>query len=223
MVNRKQMISEGRIFSDRRDAGFELGKLLAESYKNRNVLVLGIPPGGVAIGYEIARLINGELSVLVAKKIPHPENEELAIGAIAEDGSFFLAPEASAIDKTVIATIMRRQQQEVQSRVQRFRHADGLPNMEARIVILADDAIATGATIFPAIDVCRNRGAAKVIVAAPVAGEQAFEQLSDRVDELVIAERLERFYAVGQVYDDFHAMSDEEVMTLLERDRTRIE
>jgi len=215
------MVSEGRIFSNRSDAGIELGKLLSDRYKNKNALILGIPRGGVAIAYEIARMLNCELSVLVAKKIPHPENEEFAIGAIAEDGSFFLAPEASAIDKTTIAGIMRHQQQEVRSRIQRFRNADGLPDMDARVVIIADDGIATGATIFPAIDVCRNRGAAKIIVAAPVAGEQAFEELSDRVDELVIAEHLERFYAVGQVYDDFHTMSDEEVITLLTSARNR--
>lgn len=209
------MVSEGRIFADRHDAGIELGKLLADNYKNKNVLVLGIPRGGVAIAHEIARMLNGELSVLITKKIPHPENSEFAIGAIAEDGSFFLAPEASAIDKAVIAKIMQHQQQEVQGRIRRFRGVAGLPAMESRVVVIADDGIATGSTIFPAIDVCRNRGAAKIIVAAPVAGEQAFEELSARVDELVIAEHLERFYAIGAVYKDFHAMTDEEVLALL--------
>ncbi len=84
------MIEEGRVFVDRRDAGFEVGKLLEDKYKGKNALVLGIPRGGVVIAFEVANIIEGDLSVVITKKLPHPQQEELAIGAAAEDGSLYL-------------------------------------------------------------------------------------------------------------------------------------
>ena len=209
------MVNEGKIFVDRHDAGFEVAKLLEEKYQDKNVLVLGIPRGGVVIAYEVARLLNGELSVLITKKLPHPLQEELAIGAAAEDGSTYLTSLARDVSSDLVREIVAAQQREIQSRIERFRKGKPLPDMFNRIVVIADDGIATGSTIVPAIKLCKHRKAGKIIVASPVSGERYVPEINDLADEVVIAEKPEAFYAVGQVYDDFHHMTDEEVVGLL--------
>jgi putative phosphoribosyl transferase len=210
------VIDEHWIFADRREAGFELGKIIEAEYKDKHVLVLGIPRGGVAIASEIARILNGELSVIITKKLPHPRQPELAIGASAEDGSVYLNELAGGISKSSIDEILSEQQKEIDSRIQRFRKGKALPDMKNRIVIIADDGIATGATIVTAIKLCKSREASKVVVVAPVAGERSVQRINAMADQVVIGEQPRTFYAVGQVYEDFHNMSDEEVIELLE-------
>jgi putative phosphoribosyl transferase len=209
------MVEEGRIFVDRTDAGFELGKLLEEKYKDKNALVLGIPRGGVVVAYEVAKVLNGELSVIITKKLPHPLHEEFAIGATAEDGSVFLTSAAENINSASIQRIVKAQSQEIESRIKRFRKGKPLPEIFNRIVIIVDDGIATGSTIVPAVKLCKLRKAAKIIVAAPVS-DGYVSALDSLADEIVIAEQPEHFYAVGQVYNDFHHLSDEEVNAVLE-------
>lgn len=211
------MIAEGRVFVDRMDAGFEVAKLLEKKYKGKNALVLGIPRGGVMIAYQIARVLNAELSVVVTKKLPHPRQPELAIGAVAEDGSVFLTSNAGDLDREVVQKIHTDQLQEIKSRMNRFRNGKPLPDMSNRIVIIADDGIATGSTIVPAIKLCQSRKAAKVIVAAPVSGKRYVREINALADEVVIAEQPDMFYAVGQVYEDFHNLSDEEVIEQLQQ------
>jgi putative phosphoribosyl transferase len=209
------MVEEGRIFVDRTDAGFELGKLLEEKYKDKNALVLGIPRGGVVVAYEVAKVLHGELSVIITKKLPHPLHEEFAIGATAEDGSVFLTSAAENLNSASIQRIVKAQSQEIESRVKRFRKGRPLPEIFNRIVIIVDDGIATGSTIVPAVKLCKLRKAAKIIVAAPVS-DGYVSALDSLADEIVIAEQPEHFYAVGQVYNDFHHLSDAEVNALLE-------
>ena len=209
-------IKEGRVFIDRRDAGFEVGKLLEDKYKNRNVLVLGIPRGGVVVAYEVAKVLNGELSVVITKKLPHPLHEEFAVGAAAEDGSVFLTSAAKNLNGATVQRIVKAQSEEIKSRIQRFRKGKPLPEIFNRTVIIVDDGIATGSTIVPAIKLCKSRKAAKVIVASPVSGEKYVSDINSLADEVVIVEQPENFYAVGQVYEDFHHLSDEEVVSLLE-------
>lgn len=210
------MIEEGRIFADRRDAGFEVAKILEGKYKNQNVLVLGIPRGGVVIAYEVANVLNGELSVVITKKLPHPSRQEFAIGAAAEDGSIYLTSSARNIDEEHLKEIFERQSLEIKSRIDRFRKGRPLPEMQNRIVIIADDGIATGSTIVPAIKLCKSRKAAKVVVAAPVSGERYVSEINELADDVVIAEQPSEFYAVGQVYEDFHHLSDYEVIDFLD-------
>lgn len=210
------MIAEGKVFVDRRDAGYEVGKLLEPVYKNRNVLVLGIPRGGVEVAYEVANVLNGELSVVVTKKLPHPMQPELAVGAVAEDFSEYLTGEGREMREYVINDIIRKQLSEIENRVQRFRKGRPLPEMKDRIVILVDDGIATGATLVPAIKLCRRRGAGRIVVAAPVSGKRFAVEISILADEVAIVQKPDDFYAVAQVYDDFQNLSDEEVVSLLE-------
>lgn len=209
-------VKEGWIFVDRRDAGFEVAKMLEGKYKDKNALVLGIPRGGIVIAYEVANVLNGELSVVITKKLPHPSREEFAIGAAAEDGSMYLTSSARNIDEEQLKEIFERRSLEIQSRIDRFRKGKPLPEMQNRIVIIADDGIATGSTIVPAIKLCKNRKAGKVIVAAPVSGERYVSEINDLADEIVIVEQPAEFYAVGQVYDNFDQVTDKEVIQLLD-------
>lgn len=191
--------------------------MLEHKYKNKNVLVLGIPRGGVVIAAEIAKLLHGELSTVITKKLPHPRQEELAIGAAAEDGSTYLTSLALDVDSQTVRGIVESQLREIKNRIQRFRNGKPLPAMFNRIVIIADDGIATGSTIVPAIKLCKSRKAAQVIVAAPVSGRKYVSDINELADEVVIAEQPYDFHAVGQVYKDFHHLSDEEVVLCLER------
>lgn len=213
----QKMIAQDRIFADRANAGFELGKLLEDRYKDKNALVLGIPRGGVIVAYQVARMLHAELSVLITKKLPHPKQKELAIGAVAEGGSAFLSSLARELDRETVHQIHMAQLEEIKSRMRRFRNGQPLPDMNRRIVIIVDDGIATGSTIVPAIKLCRNGKASKVIVAAPVSGKQYFRDIDTLADEVVIAEQPDMFYAVGQVYEDFHTVSDQEVVEHLEK------
>lgn len=209
------MITQHKTFVDRHDAGFEVGKLLEEKYKDKNVLVAGIPRGGIVIAYEVANILHGELSVIITKKLPHPVHEEFGIGAVAEDGSVYLTSHAREMSTDSIKRIIAAQEKEIRSRIQRFRKGMPLPEMSGRTVIIVDDGIATGSTIVPAIKLCKSKNAETVIVAAPVSGERYVSEINDLADEVVIAEKPEQFYAVGQVYEDFHQMSDDEVIHLL--------
>jgi predicted phosphoribosyltransferase len=191
--------------------------MLEPRYKNKNVLVLGIPRGGVVIASEIARLLNGELSIVVTKKLPHPRQEELAIGAAAEDGSTYLTSFALDVDTQTVRGIVESQLREIKNRIQRFRNGKPLPAMFNRTVIIADDGIATGSTIVPAIKLCKSQKAARVIVAAPVSGRQYVSDVNELADEVVIAEQPYNFHSVGQVYKDFHHLTDDEVVRCLEK------
>lgn len=211
------VVDQERIFADRSEAGIELAKILERKYRDQNVLVLGIPRGGIVIAYEIAKRLHGDLSVVITKKLPHPLHEELAIGAAAEDKSYYLTTLSRNISKATIKNILKDQEKEIESRVKRFRKGQPLPEMKNRIVIIADDGIATGSTLVPAIKLCRNKEAAQVIVAAPVSGRNYVSEIDELADEVIIFEQPELFYAVGQVYEDFQALSDEEVIHLMQK------
>jgi len=211
-----RMIHEGKIYTDRHDAGIEVGKLLAKKYRDKNALVLGIPRGGVVVAYEIAKILRAELSAVITKKLPHPLQPELAIGATAEDGSVYLTSLANELSQETIKRIIATQRTEIQSRIQRFREGEPLPQVKDRVVILADDGIATGSTVVPAIKLCRNQKAARVVVAAPVSGTHYVTDIGELADEIVIAQQPQMFFAVGQAYEDFHHVSDAEVIILLE-------
>ena len=213
------MITDGKPFLNRADAGFEVGKLLERKYRNINALVLGIPRGGVLVAREIASVLNAEMSVLITKKLPHPIQYDLTIGAAAEDGSVFLTENAQEIDRETLHKVHMVQNSEIRRRVDRFRKGKPLPNMHNRVVIIADDGIATGSTIVPAIKLCKSRKAARVIVASPVSGRTYLNEINSLADEVVIAEQPDMFYAVGQVYNDFHHLSDEEVLAVIESRR----
>lgn|SRR5690606_19771081 len=206
---------EEKVFKDRWHAGRVLGKALEPLYKHKNPLVLGIPRGGILVASEVARVLEAELSVIITKKLPHPMQEELAIGACAEDGSVFLTSLARGVDADMVRRIVARQHDEIQKRIQRFRKGQPLPVMEGRTVIVVDDGIATGSTLVPALKLCRAKNASEVVVASPVSGKRYVSEIDDLADHVVVLVKPDDYLAVGQVYEDFHPLSTEEVTDAL--------
>ncbi|HEY1022207.1 MAG TPA: phosphoribosyltransferase family protein [Flavisolibacter sp.] len=203
------------MFYDRKEAALLLAKAL-EKYRNMDVVVLGIPRGGAVMGYYVALHLHAEFSLLVAKKLGHPRNPEYAIGAIAEDGTVYLKPAVhSEVSPEQIDTVIAAQKKEMQRRIHALRNDLSVPEIKNRVVILVDDGIATGATMMAAIHMCKNKNAAKIVVAAPVADMEQVTLFQNEADEIIILNTPEPFYAVSQAYHSFPQVEDEEVVALL--------
>jgi putative phosphoribosyl transferase len=203
------------MFKDRKDAGQQLAQALS-GYGDADALVLAIPRGGVQVGYEIARALNAELSLIVTRKLPYPDNPESGFGAIAEDGSVFIyAGAAHYVSSETIERIKEAQREEIARRIDVLRDGRPLPEMAGRTVILVDDGIAMGSTMRASIELCKNRNAGKIVVAVPVAGERAIREIRPLVDEMVVLESPPFFRAVAQVYERWYDVSDGEVLELV--------
>lgn len=205
------------MFTDRKDAALKLAKAL-EKYKGRNALVLGIPRGGAETAYYVARYLHADLSLLISRKLGHPANPEYAFGAIAEDGSIYLNPSSSGqLSDDTIQEVANEQKKEIIRRITILRQGKPMPELKGRTVILVDDGIATGATIFAAIEMCKKQNAGKVIVASPVSGYEMEEELAEKADEVVILEKPEDYLAVSQAYLSFYNLSDEDALKFMQR------
>ncbi|MFD2201317.1 phosphoribosyltransferase [Shivajiella indica] len=217
MFTFQQYLKRPAMFRDRKDASIQLGEAL-EKYKNKNALVLGIPRGGAETAYYVAKHLKAEMALVVTRKLGHPENPEYAIGALAEDGSLYLSPEANIyLSKETIEDLKKDQEKEIQRRIQEFRHGNPLPALKNRTVIIVDDGIATGATLFATIMLCKNKKAGKIVVAAPVSGEGMSRKLNEMVDDVVILETPYQYRAVSQAYQNFFNLTDEEAMFFMEK------
>lgn len=210
----ERMFASDILFDNRKDAAEKLAHRL-EKYQNENALVLGIPRGGVEIGYYIAEKLNAELSIVISKKLPHPLHPEFAIGAICEKGTVYLNSDWKVSDSWLAATSVELKK-EIKRRVQLYRDGKPIPKMKGRTVILVDDGIATGATLASALLLCREQGAAKIIVAAPVSGESFAEEIYN-ADELIILHQPVSFHGVGNVYEDFSQLTDKDVLSFLKK------
>jgi putative phosphoribosyl transferase len=200
----------------------EAGQFLAEnlsSYANRDdVIVLGLPRGGVPVAAEVAKRLNAPLDVFVVRKLGLPGHPELAMGAIASDGVRVFNGEvvnALRIPDEVIDAVSTEEFVELERREKAYRA--GLPSLdvEGKTVIVVDDGIATGSTMLAAVSALRQLSAARIVVAAPVIAASACREIQRQADEVVAVMIPERFYAVGQWYEDFSQTSDEEVRDLL--------
>jgi predicted phosphoribosyltransferase len=204
-------------FKDRKDAGKQLGKAL-EEYKNQKVIVLAIPRGGVEVGVEVSKYLKAKLSILIVRKLPFPTNPESGFGAVAEDGSEYLHQTAAyMLRPELIEAIKKQQKKEVKRRVKTLRKGKPLPNLEAKTVILVDDGIAMGGTITAAIMCCKNKKAAKIIVAVPVTSSKVKKKIGKLVDEIIVLSTPKFFYAVAQAFEEWHDATDEEVIKLLKK------
>jgi predicted phosphoribosyltransferase len=205
------------MFEDRKDAGEQLARALGK-YKDRDVIVLGIPRGGVEVGYYVARYLRARFSMVVSRKLPLPDDPEAGFGAIAEDGSTFLIERAaSQVPEKEILEIQEAQKLEVLRRVRTLRKGRPLPDLKGKTVILVDDGIAMGVTMLAAILLCRSKQAKKVVAAAPVAGEDVAAEIAEIVDELVVLETPVFFQAVAQFYEHWCDVPDSEVLAIMER------
>jgi putative phosphoribosyl transferase len=202
----------------------EAGRLLAEKlekYAGRDdVIVLGLPRGGVPVAYEVAQRLGLPLDVFIVRKLGVPGFEELAAGAIASGGVRVLNEDvvrALPNADQLIESVTERETVELERREQTYRHGRPPPELRDRVVILVDDGLATGATMRAAVAALRQRGVAKIVVAAPVGAADTCRELEQEADETICAITPEFFQAVGQYYEDFSQTTDEEVRELLAR------
>lgn len=205
------------MFEDRKDAGEKLAKALTK-YKDKDALILSIPRGGVEVGYQVAKCLNADFSLIVTRKLPFPDNPEAGFGAIAEDGSTFIYENYMYyLSEETIDKIIREQKQEIKRRIDVLRKGRPLPEIRNKTVILIDDGIAMGSTMNASIKLCKNKKAKKIVVAAPVSGREVAEKLGKTVDEIVILEKPRFFQAVAQVYRNWYDVPDLEVIEILEK------
>jgi len=203
------------MFEDRKDAGIRLAHAL-EKYKDKYPLVLAIPRGGVEVGYQVAKHLKAEFSILIARKLPFPDNPESGFGAIAEDGSIYINDYAVVwISQAEKQAIIEEQRKEITRRIMVLRDGKPLPSPTKRIVILVDDGIAMGSTMRAAILLCKKKKAEKIVVAVPVAGASVIRDFRKLVDEVVVLETPKFFHAVAQVYKHWYDVSDTEVLSFL--------
>ncbi len=187
------------MFEDRKDAGEKLAKAL-KKYKGKGVLVLGIPKGGVEVGYEVAKFLGADFSMIVSRKLPFPGNPEFGFGAISEDGStFILNGYEQQLPRELVKDIIQKQELEIKRRISVLRNGKPLPEIKDRIVILIDDGIAMGSTMRAAVYLCKNKQAKKIIVASPVSGENIEKELSGLVDEVVIFDDVNTVNIIQQI------------------------
>lgn len=201
------------MFRDRIDAGERLAAEL-EGRLPDDALVLGVPRGGVVVAAEVARTLGLELDLVVVRKIGAPGNPEYAIGAVDEDGNVIRGDRAYA-DEEYVRRAADAGRAEIERRLQAYRGDRPAARIAERTVAVVDDGIATGRTLLAAVGSLRRRGAARIVVAAPVAARPAVRDLARVADEVIVLDEPPDFYAVGQFYHYFDQTSDAEVMDLL--------
>jgi putative phosphoribosyl transferase len=206
-------------FIDRLDAGRRLAGRLRQ-LRGDDVVVLGLPRGGVPVAFEVARALGAPLDVIFVRKLGVPFQPELAMGAVGEGEVLVLnepVVRRARVSGAELAEIERRARAEVDRRACRFRHDRPRLPLTGRTVVLVDDGIATGATARAACQVARAQGAARVVLAGPVCSPDSAAELRNEVDQLVCLEIGGRRGSVAQFYADFRQVSDEEVVDLLRR------
>jgi predicted phosphoribosyltransferase len=204
----------------------EAGRLLAGSLRKyaglQDLIVLGLPRGGVPVAYEIARAVHAPLDVFVVRKLGCPGQPELAMGAIATGGVRVLNEEVAhgpGMSEAVLARITASEGRELERRESAYRGGHSAPEVTGKTVILVDDGVATGSTMRAAIQAMHAQIPARLTVAAPVIALSTYEELRREVDECVALLTPEPFYAVGNWYEDFGQTSDVEVTEILKRAR----
>ncbi len=211
------LVDDSPFFRDRAEAGALLADRLA-TYAGRATLVLGIPRGGVPVAAEVARRLDAELDVIVARKLGVPYQPELAMGAVTATGSRYLNEELLAelrISDAYLERVTAEQMAEARSREERFRGDRPPSRIEGRTTIVVDDGLATGATMRAALRSARARHPARLVMAVPVGPAETCAALRSEADEIVCLYRPEPFWAVGLHYQHFEAPREEEMQQLL--------
>lgn len=206
------------MFRDRRDAGRQLAKRLEQYRGQAGVLVLALPRGGVSTGFEIACHLGAPLDVLIVRKIGLPGEPELAIGAVSETGAVILNERIISVyhvSDDYIRAEVSRQKSEISRRLELYRKGRGITGLEGKTIILADDGVATGATMKAAIATLKREEIKRLVVALPVAPPETAKELAQMADELVCLETPEQFMSVGGFYTDFTQVPDEAVVKML--------
>ena len=208
------------VFSDRRTAGRQLGRVVAETGVPGPVVVEALPRGGVPVGFEVATALDAPLDVILVRKLGVPFQPELAMGAIGEDGVRVLDPEMVRLARVSEADLERvegAQRRELARQAERFRPGGGRVDLAGATAVVVDDGVATGSTARAACAVARAHGAQRIVLAVPVAASDVRSRLGGAADEVITLATPEPFGAVGRFYRNFSQVTDSEVVELLAR------
>jgi len=208
------------LFQNRTDAGQYLAGQLAQYAGRSDVLVLGLPRGGVTVAFEVAQRLKAPLDVLLVRKLGVPGEKELAMGAIASGGVRVIHENlvrSFQIPQRIVDAVAAEEEVELKRREKLYLNRDARYEIEGKTVILVDDGIATGFTMRAAIEVLKKQKPARLIVAVPFASPTVHEEIADQVDEMVVCHSMDNFSSVGMAYENFSQVTDEEVIRLLEK------
>lgn len=206
-------------FRDRKDAGRKLAQALSHYEGRSDVTIFALPRGGVPVAYEVALVLNAPLDIFIVRKLGLPGREELAIGAIGSGGIRVLNDDVVRtlnIPQEVINVVAQKELQELQRREHNYRGDRSATDVRDRTVILIDDGLATGASMRAAVAGVRAQHPARIVIAVPVAAHEVCDAFQFAVDEIVCVTTPEPFYGVGEWYEEFSQINDEEVRNLLE-------
>lgn len=206
------------IFRNREEAGRRLVEQLTHYHEHPAGLILALPRGGVAVGYQLSLGLHLPLDVFIARKLGAPDNPEYALGAVGETGTVYMNPEAMAafrLSEEGIKQLVQAQQEEIIRRQALYRQDRRLPVLTDRTVILVDDGIATGSTFFASVQSIRNLKPQRLIGAIPVGPIETIREARAQVDELVVLATPDPFWAVGNHYVDFAQVDDRDVVEYL--------
>jgi len=206
------------VFNDRKDAGKRLAEKLTRYRKDLEVIVLGLPRGGVTVAHKIAQSLDLRLDILIVRKIGFPGNPELAAGAVSETGTVVINEKIVSgygVSRAYLEKETTRQKEEIARRVALYRGGKGIPSLAGKTVILVDDGVATGATVKAAISTLKEEGIARLVVAIPVASQEAESEIGSMADELICLQAPGAFMAVGNYYHDFKQVEDDDVVAML--------
>jgi putative phosphoribosyl transferase len=204
-------------FRSREHAAQILAERLSGAYKNKNPLILGIPRGALPMAEIIADALGGELDVVLVHKLSHPDQPEFAVGAIDESGRIYLADWATELTPQLLEDEKQRQLDVLRRRRNLYTPLHPPTDPLGRIAIVVDDGIATGSTMIAALRAVRTKRPKKLICAVAVASPQALHAMSREADAVVCLTAPAEFFAVGQFFDDFAQVSDEDVVVILQR------
>lgn len=205
------------MIKNRAEAGQQLAEKLQEIVKGKDVIVLAIPRGGVEVGMKIAKKLGCMLDIIIAKKITPPNYPEYAIGAITHDGTIYYGPHWKEFSQDPnLETEIARKKLEVKKRLKNFRGDDSY-KIDGKTVILVDDGIATGSTVYVLLKWLSKQNLESIILATPVIPANTYEEMKSLVNSIVVLEIPSEFHAVGQFYQNFEQVSDEQVIEILKK------
>lgn len=211
-----------RVFADRAAGGIALAHELRRRHLKPPLIVLGLPRGGVPIAFEVARLLNAPLDVMLVRKVGMPGQPELAIGAIASGNIVVHEPIIAQEIPDLAGTfdhLVQEQRRELERRERVYRPGLGPLDLKGKAAILVDDGLATGSTMLAAVRAARKAGAASIVVAAPVASQEAVDLITTEADSVVILQIPPMLFSIGQWYEHFEQLEDSEVCRLLDLNR----
>lgn len=212
------------VFTDRRQAGRQLAQALSAYASRKDVIVLALPRGGLQVAAEVATALGASLDVVVSKKIGHPHNSEVAIGAVTHDGYAEVNEEyavATGVSLDYLGREKQRLAKEVDEKREHYSLGRPFPQLKNKLVVLVDDGIATGSTMAVAAKFVRSQKPKKLVVAVPVGPPDVVEQLRAVADEVVCLLQPSHFSAVGEFYESFPQLSDGEAIALLRKTNSR--